>query len=77
METQNGDNRRRKFCIIDVHRASYINHLKIQKMLEIAKIIPINFFNDSNESNKTNKKIHNPKPLEKQQEKELEQMISN
>ena len=63
METQKRDNRRCSFCNIDVHRASYMSHLKIKKKLGNEKFIPINFFNEANESNKSNQKNYSPKPL--------------
>ena len=59
------NSRRCETCIVDVHRASYMKHLRSKKHLENIKqneiIIPEWLFRESVE-NKINK-IHNPKPL--------------
>ena len=65
METQNINSRRCEICNADIHRASYIEHLRSKKHLENIKqnemIIPEWLFQEHDE-NKI-KKIYNPKSL--------------
>ena len=59
------NSRRREICSVDVHRASYMKHLRSKKHLENIKqnemIIPEWLFQETVE-NKI-KRIHNPKPF--------------
>ena len=59
------NSRKCEICNVDVHRASYVKHLRSKKDLEIIKqnemIIPERLFQEPIE-NKI-KKIYNPKPL--------------
>ena len=57
------NSRKCEVCDIDVHKASYVKHLKSRKHLENEMIIPEWFFQEPVE-NKISK-IYNPKSLKK------------
>ena len=68
METRTKNSRKCEVCKTDVHRASYANHLKIEKHLESIQqedmIIPDLLFQEPNESpSNMLRRINNPKPL--------------
>ena len=63
METQNRNSRRCDVCIFDVHRASFVKHLKKKKHIDNEKIVPTDFFNKTDTTNITIQKIYNPKTL--------------
>ena len=73
------NSRKCTICNVDVHRASYVKHLKSKKHLEKIKqnemLIPEWLFQEPVE-NKT-KKIYNPKPLRQLARDNIKLDVSN